>query len=130
MGKEVPLLTWEGLTKLFLLSFGGKPFSGNPEEECFPSALLNLPKEQELLGVNINEMGREAAIVKVVAKMFDLKFDTLWQRFEREKKHRLWALARVLSMITSFIIIAIIAGANRKLKYQNIVIEREKSQIP
>ena len=31
-------------------------------------------------------MGRDAAAIKVVARMFNLKFDTLWQRYEREKK--------------------------------------------
>lgn len=70
----------------FIIS--GTPFSAIPEEECFPSALLNLPKDQELLGVNINEMGREAAAIKVVSRMFDIKFDTLWQRFRREKQQR------------------------------------------
>jgi hypothetical protein len=47
---------------------------------------LNFPPEQELLGINIDEMGRDAAAVKVVAQMFGLKFDSLWQRYEREKK--------------------------------------------
>lgn len=35
-------------------------------------------------------MGRDAAAVKVVARMFDLKFDTLWQRYEREQKRKRW----------------------------------------
>lgn len=30
-------------------------------------------------------MGRDAAVVKTVAGMLDLAFDTLWQRYEREK---------------------------------------------
>ena len=65
----------------------GKAFSGNPGEECFPLALRQLPKEQEILGANINEMGRDAAAVKVVARMFDVRFDELWQRHEREQLH-------------------------------------------
>ena len=48
--------------------------------------------EKELLGININELGRDAAAIKVVARMFDLKFDTLWQRYEREKKRKRWML--------------------------------------
>lgn len=129
VGKEVQTFIDMGRSgKIIPFIIGGKPFSESQEEECFPTALLGLPKEQELLGVNVNEMGREAAVVKVVARMFDLKFDTLWQRFEREKKRkrRLWTFVGVLSVITSFIIIAIIAGTNRKLKYQNNVIERER----
>lgn len=91
VGKEVQTFIDMGRTdKIIPFIIGGKPFSENPEEECFPSTLLNLPKERELLGVNINEMGRDAAVVKVVAHMFGLKFDTLWQRFEREQRQKRW----------------------------------------
>ena len=44
----------------------GHPYAENPTEECFPPAIRNLPKEQELLGANINEMGRDAAAIKTV----------------------------------------------------------------
>lgn len=131
VGKEVQtFIDMERIDKIIPFVIRGKPFSENPEEECFPVALLNLPKEQELLGVNINEMGRDAAVVKVVARMFGLKFDTLWQRFEKEKmrRRRLWTLAGLIAIITSFAIIGIIAGANRKLKYQNFIIEQEKER--
>ena len=61
----------------------GKPKAENPDDECFPSELLKLKGDRELRGININEMGRDAAAVKVISRMFDLKFDTLWQRHER-----------------------------------------------
>ena len=84
-------------------------------KECFPPALRNLPKNEERLGANVNEnghgnklrtcndcpikeerirsdkqgdindKGRDAAVVKIVAGMLGLNFDTLWQRYEREK---------------------------------------------
>lgn len=66
----------------------GTPFSDNEETECFPPALRSLKGEKELLGININELSRDAAAIKVVARMFELKFDTLWQRYEREKQKR------------------------------------------
>ena len=66
----------------------GEPFSSNPEEECFPEAILSLPKEKELLGVSIDTMGREAAALKVIARMMELRFDILWQRYERDKKKK------------------------------------------
>lgn len=34
---------------------------------------------------DINEKGRDAAVVKIIAGMLGLNFDTLWQRYEREK---------------------------------------------
>ena len=58
--------------------------SGNPHE-CFPPALRHLPKNEERLGGNINDKGRDAAVVKIIAGMLGLHFDTLWQRYEREK---------------------------------------------
>lgn len=63
----------------------GSLFQAKKEKSVFPHALRNLQKEDERLGGNINEMGRDAAVVKIVAGMLDLEFDTLWQRYEREK---------------------------------------------
>jgi len=68
---------------------GGTPNATDPKDECFPEGLRQLAGEQELLGANINEMGREAVAIKVVARMFNLRFDTLWQRYERDKKRKL-----------------------------------------
>ena len=66
----------------------GAPFAANPDEECYPKAILSLPQEREILGANVNEMGRDAAAVKVVARMFDVRFDEIWQRHEREKRRK------------------------------------------
>lgn len=56
-------------------------------DECFVPALAKLKgDEHELLGINISEMGREVASIKVVARMLNLRFDSLWQRYEREKE--------------------------------------------
>lgn len=82
----------------------GQPYSQDESDECFPQAIINLPKEQELLGVNINALGREAALVKTVARMFDIRFDELWQRHEREQKkrrHFMMALAASLILVVS-----------------------------
>ena len=71
---------------------GGSPNAANPEDECFPEGLRQLSGEKEILGININEMGREAAAIKVIARMFGLRFDTLWQRHERSKRRRRLAI--------------------------------------
>lgn len=67
---------------------GGSPNAKNPEEECFPEGLRQLSGEKEILGININEMGRNAAAIKVIARMFGFHFDTLWQRHERVKRRK------------------------------------------
>lgn len=71
---------------------GGTPNALIPEDECFPKGLRQLTGEKEILGININEMGRDAAVIKVIARMLDLRFDTIWQRFERNRQceNRLW----------------------------------------
>lgn len=68
----------------------GNPFSNDTATECYPKTLLNLTGSKELLAANINEMGRDAAAIKVVARMFNLRFDALWQRYEREQRRKRW----------------------------------------
>lgn len=49
----------------------GNPFSKDTAAECYPEALLNLTGSKEILAANINEMGRDAAAIKVVTRMFN-----------------------------------------------------------
>lgn len=102
----------------------GKPFSNESSTECYPEALLNLTDGRELLAANINEMGRDAAAIKVVARMFNLRFDTLWQRFEREKKKRLLiaALGLVVFALISLGIGGYIAHKNAELETLNFAL--------
>lgn len=70
----------------------GTPNAKNEEDECFPEGLRQLSGEKEILGININEMGRDAAVIKVIARMFGLRFDSLWQRHERAKRRKRFAV--------------------------------------
>lgn len=108
VNREVETFIAMGKTdKIIPFIIEGNAFAKNPDEECFPQAIRNLPEEQEILGANINEMGRDAAAVKVVAQMFRVKFDELWQRYEREqKKRRNWIVA---ASIAGFLIMAGVA---------------------
>ena len=58
---------------------------GNSPKEFFPPALLYLPKNEERLGGDVSKNGRDAAFVKVVAGMLGVGFDSLWNRYEKEK---------------------------------------------
>ena len=91
----------------------GEPYAKNPENECFPEALKALAGERELLGININENGRDSAAVKVVARLFDLMFDVLWKRFRREKRKK--------RIVTLFICLSIFifASFGLHLIYEN-----------
>lgn len=96
----------------------GIPFSNNPSTECYPEALLNLTGRKELLAANINEMGRDAAVVKVVSRMFGLKFDTLWQRYKRDQKRlaiiRL-SIASLFVILTSVLLFSIVKYYDKKV---------------
>lgn len=109
----------------------GRPYAENPVEECFPPTIRNLPKEQELLGANITEMGRDAAAVKTVAQMFGVRFDTLWKRYEREKSFRLTAIISFL--IALAISIGIVAFSfsrkNAALDENNRIINQQKYSL-
>ena len=58
---------------------------GKGPADYFPPALLDLPKNEERLGGEIRKNGRDAALVKVVAGMLGVGFDSLWNRYEKEK---------------------------------------------
>lgn len=58
---------------------------GNSPKEFFPPALLALPKNEERLGGDAAKQDRDIAFVKVVAGMLGLGFDSLWNRYEKEK---------------------------------------------
>ena len=100
----------------------GIPFSKDSAKECYPEALLNLTGSQELLGVNINEGGEDYATVKVVARMFNLSVDALWQRYEREqrRKRRMWIGGAILFALLGLGIGAYFVKQNRTIKSQNV----------
>lgn len=73
----------------------GEPYALDPQMECFHPVIKE--KIPEALGVNVREIGKHHAFVKVAAKILDLRFDALWNRFQRElRKKRLIAMALIL----------------------------------
>jgi WD40 repeat protein len=86
VAKEVQTFINMGrVAQIIPLIIGGIPY--DDEQECFTPTLKKLRKtDKELLGINVAEMGREVASIKLVAQMLGLKFDSLWQRYEREKE--------------------------------------------
>lgn len=108
----------------------GIPNAMNPQDECFPESLRLLNGKKELLGANINEMGRDAAVIKVVARMFNLRFDSLWQRHEKGKKKKrlLYVMASVALLLISTIIIGYIANQNSLLNAANTAIQANRAR--
>ena len=91
VNKEVEYFIQSGRTQYIIpYIIDGEPFAQDESNECFPPALRDLTADNELLGINMNELGRDAAAIKVVARMFGLRFDVLWQRYEREQRRNRW----------------------------------------
>ena len=96
----------------------GEPNSTVAGKECFPATLKAMSGSRELLGININEMGRDAAAIKVVSRMFDLEFDMLWQRWQRElRARRRWIVGlSLLGMIIAFTVAGIMFYKHLKMQ--------------
>lgn len=93
----------------------GKPKSPNLREECFPKVLRTLPKEEELLGIDINEAGKEHAFIKLISQMLDIRFDELWQRHKRQTRiKRIWTNT-ILSLI---LLLGILYYDYSRIKYE------------
>lgn len=109
----------------------GTPFSGDEATECFPPALRSLQGEKEILGININELGRDASVIKVVARMFGLSFDTLWQRHNREQRRKriAWAFVAVLLILISFFVSGYFFKVNREIEQKNREILQQSREI-
>ena len=109
----------------------GEPNSSNISTECFPQNLRDLSGDRELLGININEMGRDAAAIKVVARIFGLQFDVLWRRWEREKKSR--NLVIIISILTllfiSFGVILFLNKQNRIIRESEALIHEQNDSL-
>lgn len=74
----------------------GVPHCEDKAKECFHPIFKEF--KDEPLGININEIGKQQALIKVLSKILDLKFDSLWGRHKRHirKKRINFSLAFLL----------------------------------
>ena len=76
----------EIIEHIFPFIVEGVPHSKKKSMECFPSSLIELSKDNDLLGGNVNETGRDKAFVKLLAGMLPkVGFDDLWDRYGKDK---------------------------------------------
>lgn len=77
------------------------PDGSTNEWDLFPNYLreyFEQNPDKELLGVNIDEVGKEKALIRVVSRMLGVSFDSLWKRHQRQKR------IRILSCSTAAVI--------------------------
>lgn len=84
------------------------PDGATPERELFPKYLREYFAEhpdKELLGVNIGEVGKEKALVRVVSRMLGVSFDSLWKRHQRHQRMRIasWTVGGALALAGAYL---------------------------
>lgn len=103
------------------------PDDSTPERELFPEFLREYFKQnpdKELLGVNIGEVGKEKALIRVISKMLDVSFDSLWKRHQRQKRIRIMT-------ISSLAIVALAATYLFAIPVTvNVNVYMEKANLP
>ena len=103
VNKEVQAFVDEERTEYIIpVIVDGVPHADSIDKECFPEVLRNIPSERELLGINVQEIGREKAFVRLVAYMIGVSFDTLWQRHQRQEKQKKIILAACFLLLMAF----------------------------
>lgn len=77
------------MLRIFPIIFEGYPNAENEEFECFPNAIKELSRAGiELIAGDVTKVGINHAFVKILAgtlQKWQIKFDDLWNRYEREK---------------------------------------------
>ncbi len=98
----------------FFLDNGGSPEriipfivdeSRDPVAECFPTALAELCREKVIVGVNVHDAGKKAALLKVVAAMCSLKLEELDSDDKRRaRKTRIAGIALAVLLLAAAIV--------------------------
>lgn len=103
----------------------GIPYASDPGQECLPPALKKIPTEQELLAINVQETGKEAAATKVIARLLRVRFDELWQRQQRETRKRRRVLA-ILAAILGLTLLGLLGFGLKNREQRRIAEFRQR----
>lgn len=101
----------------------GAPNSPDPTVQCYPPTI-----SENILGISVKEVGKEKAVIKVIAAMLEISFDILWNRHrERVFKQRLKIISSVVVAIILFS--AILVRQNLKIVEQNVKIQAQSESL-
>ena len=76
----------------------GTPNSGDPATECFPPALRNM--EKELLGIDVQALGRIDAVLAVISSLLDVRNDQIVMRYRRRRMKQ-YLLAAAMTLVAA-----------------------------
>lgn len=82
------------------LILDGEPNAADPAQECYPASLRALADVP--LGIDLRREPRRRALIRVVATLLDVRFDTLWKRdLRRQRAHRLLAAIAAAAVLAA-----------------------------
>lgn len=84
------------------------PDGDTPETELFPIFLRQYFAEhpdRQLLGINVGTDGRQKTLIRIVSKMLNVSFDTLWKRHLRQRRIRIasWTASTAVATILAYL---------------------------
>lgn len=78
----------------------GEINTDNEELESLPLPIRRLPRNQELRCIDVREYGKNKALVNIVSTLFNIRFDVLWNRFQREQRRRFIIYGLFLALLS------------------------------
>ncbi|MEM9257572.1 MAG: TIR domain-containing protein [Pseudomonadota bacterium] len=122
--------------RIFAIIVGGQPNAETRENECFPPALRFeveggsiTDRPAEPMAIDIRKQPFARAIVRLVAGLLDVRFDSLWLR-ERRRRRRNRALAMVGVALGGFVVFSSIkVYQNTTERLETTELARKISQI-
>ena len=112
-----------GANRMIPFVVEGEPMSDDPDRECFPEALRNL-EDMELLGTNIQEIGKNKAVLKLISVLLDVRFNRLADR-DRQRRVRNGLIFGCTGLLVAAFAVGMIwrnaeiSRRNRELAYDN-----------
>ncbi len=91
------------ITDIIPFIIKGTPHSDDPTEECFPETLRELPPEQELLGIDIQQDGKMKSFARLLSTMIKINFNEFWDRY----RHAYIKKITILTIVVSIVVLCI-----------------------
>ncbi len=81
----------------------GTPHAEDPSLECFPPAILSLPREHELLGIDLKKFGERDTFLRVIAAILKLDIDDFISRASRERRRKFFNFVSIAAAVVLII---------------------------
>ena len=103
------------IDRIITIIIEGTPYSNDPDTECYPKALLELP--EKIFGANVEDKGRNFAFVKVLAGLIKVA------------PKRLMVRNAILWIVGALVVIATMFGIWKNNQPEDFVIKLNEASI-